>query len=140
MTSATETNVAAQQKLGELIGSGEIDRLHEVFADDVIDHDPAPGQEPGAEGIKTFWRTFLTGFPDAQLSPQVLSADDEHVTVVLDITGTHSGEFLGHPATGKRITVRGIQVGRFEDGKLVERWGATDELGILQQLGLLPDA
>ena len=132
----TETNLAAQERMGGFINAGDIDSLDEVFAADVVDHDPAPDQPAGVEGIKTFWRTFLTAFPDLAIAPAVVSADDEHVTIVLDITGTHTGEFSGHAPTGKSFTVRGIQVGRFENGKLAERWGATDELGILTQLGL----
>ena len=136
-TSSRDRNIAAQQRLGELLTERALERLGEVFAADVVDHDPAPGQAPGAAGIIEFWQTFLAAFPDAALTPQVLSADDEHVTVVLDITGTHEGEFLGHAPTGRTVTVRGIQVGRFADGMLVERWGATDELGILKQIGAL---
>ena len=51
-------------------------------------------------------------------------------------TGTHDGPFQGHDATGKKIEVRGVQIGRFADGKLVERWGSSDERGIMTQLGL----
>jgi len=132
----TETNLDAQERMGGFINAGDIDSLHEVFASDVVDHDPAPDQPAGVEGIKTFWRSFLTAFPDLAIAPTVVSADDQHVTIVLDITGTHTGEFVGHAPTGKSFAVRGIQVGRFENGKLAERWGATDELGILTQLGL----
>ncbi len=134
-TSTKDQNLKAQERLGELLGKGDVDHIDEVFATDVVDHDPAPDQGAGAAGVKQFWTTFLTAFPDAQISPQVVSADDDHVTVVLDITGTHTGNFLGHAPTGKSFTVRGIQVGRFEDGKIVERWGASDELGILKQIG-----
>ena len=134
-TSGKDQNLKAQERLGELLGNGDIDRIDEVFATDVIDHDPAPGQGPGAAGLKQFWTTFLSAFPDAALAPRVVSADDDHVTVVFDITGTHTGDFLGHAPTGRYFTVRGIQVGRFDDGKIVERWGATDELGILKQIG-----
>ena len=54
------------------------------------------------------------------------------------MTGTHQGDFMGVPATGKRVSARGMQIGRFEDGKMVERWGSSDELGILKQLGVEP--
>lgn len=65
-------------------------------------------------------------------------ADDTHVSIAYTLTGTHEGEFQGVPATGKRIEVRGVQIGRFEDGELVERWGSTDELGIMRQIGAEP--
>ncbi|MET0590632.1 MAG: ester cyclase [Naasia sp.] len=134
---ARQRNLEAQERLGEILASGDLDRLAEVFAADVVDHDPAPDQAPGVAGIIDFWKTFTTAFPDLEVTPRVVSADDEHVTAVLEIVGTHRGDFLGHAATDTRISARGIQVGRFEDGRLVERWGASDELGILQQIGAL---
>lgn len=130
-----ERNLAAQDRLGQLLNDHEIDRIDEVFATDVVDHDPAPHQGAGAAGIKEFWSSFHAGFPDFAIAPAVVTADDEHVTVVLDVTGTHTGEFNGIAPSGKSISVRGIQVGRFADGKIVERWGATDEAGIMKQIG-----
>jgi predicted ester cyclase len=62
-------------------------------------------------------------------------ADDDHVCIAYTLTGTHQGQFHGIPPTGKKIEVRGMQIGRFDNGQLVERWGASDELGILNQLG-----
>lgn len=130
-----DVNLSAQEKLGELINNGEIDRLDEVFGTNVVDHDPAPGQASGVQGIKDFWTQFLTAFPDLKIQPEALVADEQHVTVVLTVSGTHQGTFQGLEPTGQQIQVRGIQVGRFEDGKIVERWGATDEAGMMKQLG-----
>ncbi len=130
-----EVNLEAQKKLGELLNNHEVDRLHEVIDDNVVDHDPAPEQAPGGQGIKDFWNQFLSAFPDLKIKPEALVADEEHVTVVLTVTGTHQGTFQGIEPTGKSFSVRGIQVGRFADGKIVERWGATDAAGILEQLG-----
>lgn len=132
-----EQNVQAQSRLGEILAAKEVDRLHEVFHENVIDHDPAPGQEPGVAGIKQFWSGFLAAFPDLSIDLESLVADDDTVVVTLTVTGTHSGPLMGIEPTGKRMSVRGIQVGRFEDGMLVERWGSTDQLGMLQQLGLV---
>ena len=123
--------------MGEIVAAGDYDRLTEVLADGLVDHDPAPDQPAGPEGIGVFWTTFKQAFPDVALSPVQVIATDDFVTAVLDVSGTHTGEFLGHAATGKTFTVRGIQVGKFTDGKMTDRWGSTDVLGILQQLGLL---
>lgn len=130
-----EQNIKAQEHLGLLVNSGAFDRLGEVFAVDAVDHDPAPGQGPGAEGFRQFFTQLGTAFPDAQIEPQSLVADDEQVAIAYTLTGTHQGDFLGVAATGRRIEVRGVQVGRFADGKIVERWGSSDELGILEQIG-----
>ena len=67
-------------------------------------------------------------------------ADDEHVAIAYTLTGTHKGDFNGLAPTGKAIEIRGVQIGRFEDAKIVERWGSSDEMGILEQLGVDPSA
>ncbi len=131
-----QANLEAQGRMGEIVGGGQYDRLSEVLADGLVDHDPAPDQPDGPAGIGEFWRTFTAAFPDVALQPVQVIATEDFVTAVLDVSGTHRGDFLGHEATGRSFTVRGIQVGRFVDGKMTERWGSTDQLGILQQLGL----
>ncbi|MGT2426575.1 ester cyclase [Amnibacterium kyonggiense] len=130
------TNLEAQGRMGEIVASGDYDRLTEVLADGLVDHDPAPDQSAGPRGIGEFWTTFKEAFPDVALEPVQVVASEDYVTAILDVSGTHRGEFLGHEATGRTFTVRGIQVGKFEGGRMTDRWGATDTLGILQQLGL----
>jgi len=130
-----EANIAAQEHLAESLNAGDIDAAVESFAQDAVDHDPAPDQGPGRDGFKAFFTALTTAFPDAHIEPAHMVADDDNVAIAYTLTGTHQGDFHGVPATGKTIEVRGVQVGRFEDGKLVERWGSSDELGIMQQLG-----
>lgn len=132
-----ETNLKTQQKIGELLAARDVAHLGEGFDADVVDHDPAPGAPAGLAGIQEFWSAFFTAFPDAALTVETTVADADKVTAVFTITGTHSGDFNGHAPTGRTFSVRGIQVGRFNDaGLLVERWGATDEATLLRQLGL----
>lgn len=135
-----EQNIATQEKAAELLNSGQIDAgVDTMFAPDAVDRDPAPGQAAGREGFRSFFHTLVTAFPDAHLEPQTMVADDDQIAFAYTLTGTHHGEFNGVAATGKRIEVRGLQIGRFENGQIVERWGSSDELGILQQLGAAPD-
>lgn len=131
-------NIAAQEHLAQNINAGNIDEAMQAFAEDALDHDPAPGQGPGRDGFKTFFTQLTAAFPDAHIEPAQLVADDEHVAIAYTLTGTHRGDFNGVPPTGKAIEIRGMQIGRFEDGKIVERWGSSDELGIVKQLGLDP--
>jgi steroid delta-isomerase-like uncharacterized protein len=133
-----EENIAAQQRAAEYLSNGDIDSAVEVFAVDAVDHDPAPEQSPGREGFREFFRALARAFPDARFDPQYLVADDDHVCVAYTVTGTHRGPFHDIPATGKRIEVRGLQLGRFDNAQIVERWGSTDELGIMQQIGAIP--
>ncbi len=131
-------NIAAQEHLAENVNAGNIDAAVESFATDAVDHDPAPGQGAGREGFKAFFTELTTAFPDAHIEPAHMVADDDNVAIAYTLTGTHQGDFNGVAPTGRKIEVRGVQIGRFEDGKIVERWGSSDELGILKQLGVDP--
>jgi steroid delta-isomerase-like uncharacterized protein len=133
-----EDNIAAQEQFTEGIVNGNFDVIDEVMADDVVDHDPAPFQEQGPEGFKKFFRYLSNAFPDFNIEPEHMVATDDDVAVAYTLTGTHQGEFLGVEPTGRAIEVRGVQIARFRDAQIVERWGSSDELGILQQLGVDP--
>ncbi len=131
-----KTNVAAQQAFGEAVNTGNLDAFDDLVATDCVDHDPALGQGPGPQGYKTFFTEMRTAFPDLHVEVETLVADDDQVAFAYTLTGTHTGSFQGHGATGKKIAVRGMQISKFSDGKMVERWGATDEATMLSQLGL----
>lgn len=133
-----EANIAAQEHLASNVNAGDLDAAMETFAVDCVDHDPAPGQGPGRDGFRAFFTELRSAFPDAHIEPVHLVADDEHVCVAYTLTGTHEGEFLGLAPTGRRIEARGVQIGRFQDAQIVERWGSTDQLAILQQIGSGP--
>ena len=133
---SSETNIAALERMAEMVNTGNLDALDEVVDQDSIDHDPAPDQTPGPEGFKDFFSTLRTAFPDLTLEPVTVVADDEHVAMAYSINGTHQGEFQGIPATGRHISARGVEIVKFRDGKLVERWGSSDEMGIMTSLGM----
>ncbi len=135
---ADTPSIAATKRFGEIVNTGELDAFPEVVAAGCVDNDPAPGQGPGPEGFKTFFTAMRTAFPDLKVEPQTMVAEGDQVAFAYTITGTHDGDFNGIAPTGKAIEVRGMQIGRFEDGKMVERWGSSDELGILKQIGAAP--
>ena len=130
-----EDNIAAQERFTEGVVEGNFDVIDEVMSDDVVDHDPAPFQGPGPEGFKEFFRYLHNAFPDLNIEPEHMVATDDDVAVAYTLTGTHRGEFLGVQPTERAIEVRGVQIARFRDGQIVERWGSSGELGILRQLG-----
>jgi steroid delta-isomerase-like uncharacterized protein len=130
-----DQNIAAQQRMGEAINAGDLDALDEVMSPDVVDHDPAPDQPAGTQGFKEFFTTMRTAFPDLHVDVEHLVADDENVAFAYRITGTHQGEFQGIAPTGQRVDARGVQISRFVDGRITERWGSSDEAGIIKQLG-----
>ncbi|TSJ36316.1 ester cyclase [Mucilaginibacter corticis] len=130
-----EANIAAQTKFGEAVNTGNYELFNGLVAANCIDHDPAPGQVPGPEGYAKFFGKMRTAFPDMKLAVEQLTADDDTVSFAYRVTGTHEGDFMGHPGTGKTINVRRMQISKFVDGKMTERWGISDELGILKQIG-----
>lgn len=131
-----KTNIASQEAFGEAVNTGTL-AFDDLVAADVVDHDPAPGQGPGPHGYRDMFTELRAAFPDLHVEVEHLTAADDDVAFAYTITGTHQGDFQGHPATGKPIKVRGMQIGRFADGKLAERWGSSDQLGIMTQLGLV---
>ena len=131
-----KTTIAAQQAFGEAVNSGNLDAFDDLVATDSVDHDPAPGQVTGPDGFKAFFTEMRTAFPDLHVEVETLVADDDQVAFAYTLTGTHQGPFQGHHATSKSIAVRGMQISKFVDGKMTERWGSSDESGIKTQLGL----
>jgi steroid delta-isomerase-like uncharacterized protein len=132
-----EVNMAVLGKFAEAVGTGNFDAFKEVVSPGNIDHDPAVGQVPGPEGYRMFFSGLRTAFPDMSVTLDTMVADDESIAFAYTLTGTQTGPLMGVAPTGKKIKIRGMQISKFKDGKMVERWGSSDELGMLQQLGIL---
>lgn len=98
---------------------------------------PPKGSPAGPGGIAWYWEQFGKSFADIEREVIETIATPTRLITIMNVSGTHTGEFLGHPPTSKRFPVRNVQVLGFRDGKASDRWGSTDELGILQQLGVL---
>lgn len=131
-----ETNTASQQAFGDAVNSGNLEALDALVAPDSVDHDPAPGQVAGPAGFQAMFGELRTAFPDLHIEVVHLTASGDDVAFAYTVSGTHQGDFQGNAPTGKSFSVRGVQISRIRDGKLVERWGSSDQLGILTQLGL----
>jgi predicted ester cyclase len=115
---------------------GNVDVADEIIHPNFKVHG-AGGQviEPGIEGLKALIRQWRTGFPDAVQRVEDIYAVGDKVTVRLTWEGTHLGEFMGVPATGKPVSVETIGIDRVVDGKVVEGWGQLDMLGLLTTIG-----
>ncbi|MFE3165807.1 ester cyclase [Streptomyces sp. NPDC059224] len=132
-----QANITAQTAFAEAVVTGNLDAFDQIVAANSVDHDPAPGQGPGPEGYKDMFGALREAFPDLNVEVEHLLATDDELAFAYVISGTHLGPLMGHPATGRKVHYRGMQISRFDgDGKLVERWGSSDELGMLRQLGL----
>jgi steroid delta-isomerase-like uncharacterized protein len=131
-----EQNAQALGKFAEAANTGKYELFDEAVAPDCVDHDPAPGQGPGPKGYRAFFTEMRTAFPDLKAELAAMVADDESIAFAYTLSGTHKGPLMSIPATGKKISIRGVQFSKFRDGKMVERWGSSDQLGMLQQLGV----
>jgi predicted ester cyclase len=94
-----------------------------------------PIRDRGRMGISVFFSGLRAAFPDLTVTVDRLVQTETDIAMAYTIHGTHHGEFAGIAPTGRPIIARGMQIARFEDGKIVERWGSSDELGILLKLG-----
>jgi steroid delta-isomerase-like uncharacterized protein len=130
-----EANLATLAKFAEAVNTGKFDLFAESVAIENIDHDPARGQVPGPEGYRAFFTGLRNAFPDLSVALDTLVADEESIAIAYTMTGTQKGSLMGTAPTGKGMKIRGVQISKFKDGKMVERWGSSDELGMLQQLG-----
>jgi len=124
----------------EVLNRGNIEATGQFFWEDVVEQIPFPGQGPGLEGLKDILRGMRIGFPDMHWSVEEQIAEEDKVLTRFEWrTGTHRGEFLGVPATGRPVKVWGTVIDRLQDGKIKETRIIMDALGLMMQLGVFPD-
>lgn len=131
-----EQNLAALGKFAEAVNTGKFDLFEDAVARGCVDHDPAPGQVNGPEGYRTLFSQMRTAFSDLKVDLEAMVADEESIGFAYTVTGTHTGSFMGMLPTGNKVHFRGMQLSKFHEGKMVERWGSSDQLSMLQQLGV----
>jgi steroid delta-isomerase-like uncharacterized protein len=134
----TEDNKTLARRFMEETDKGNLDVIDELIAKDSVDHTPMPGQPPGAEGVKWVFRTLKGGFPDMKGTIQDIVAEGDRVAVRRRTRGTHTGEFMGIPPTGKTVDVEEIHIMRVKNGKFTEHWGIMDAPSMMMQLGVMP--
>ena len=124
----------------ERISAGDLDGFADLVADDFIEHDEMlEGLPPTKEGMLEFFRGLLAAFPDMRMDVEDLIASEDKTVARVSATGTHQGDFMGVPPTGRRVEVHLIDIMRFDDAGLVcEHWGVADLLSLMQQLGVVP--
>src|SRR5437667_716263 len=130
--SAEENKVTNRRFYEEVINQKSLSVVDEIAGQDYMSHNFPPGLPPGPQGLKLFISVFHAAFPDGQLSIDQMIADGDTVATRLTFRGTHTGEFMGIPPTGKQVTVPALDMARFVNGKLVEHWGGPDQMSLLQ--------
>lgn len=135
---STEENKALMRRwLEEVANAQKLEAVDEVFAPTFVDHAALPDQPPGSAGIKWFLSIIWAAFPDWHYTIEDLIAEGDKVVARVTVRGTHQGDFLGIPSTGKQATMTEIQIVRVAFGQIVDMWANVDLLGMLQQLGVL---
>jgi predicted ester cyclase len=130
-------NKAVIRRVFDAMNTKDFSILDEVIAPSFVNHDmPAP--MPGPDGMKQMLGGFFAGFPDMHVNLDALVGDGDLVASRGTFGGTHRGEFMGVPATGKDVTVKFIDVWRVENGLAVENWVQLDIMGLMVQLGAVP--
>jgi len=132
-------HAATARRLYELINAGNIGGFSDHLANDFVEHEVTPGLAPTKAGVGDFFRMQLAAFPDLRLNAEDVFSSGAKVVARVRFTGTHKGEFMGMPATGKKVDVQLIDMFFFgEDGLVREHWGVIDALAMMQQLGAVP--
>jgi len=139
-TPGTETVRALLHRfIDEVINGHDLDiALIELVAEDFVEQNPLPGQGPGRAGLRDVLAGMFTGFPDLRWEVQETVVEADRVASVSSWTGTHRGEFLGIPATGRSVKVEAWTLDRFQDGRLTESRIIMDVIGLLTRLGAIP--
>ena len=122
----------------EVLNKGNMQAVDELIAPNFVEHNPFPGQAPGVEGLKQAMVALRQAFPDLHVTVDEMLSDGDKVVIRSTMKGTHKGTFMNIPATGKQMSVEGIDILRISNGRAVEHWGVTDNLTMMQQLGLVP--
>jgi predicted ester cyclase len=128
------------RRLAEEPWAGNTDVIDELVAPDYVGHNP-PNREPnvGPQGFREFVETYRSAFPDGRITVDAQLADGDRVVSRWTAQGTHRGKLMGIAPTGREVTTHGITISRISAGKVVESWSNWDALGMLVQLGVVPE-
>jgi steroid delta-isomerase-like uncharacterized protein len=134
----SEENKSISRALSEMLSDHDLSGLDEVYAPEVVNHDPNQGDIRGLDAVREYLTSYVEAFPDLRMIVEDQVAEGDKVVTRWRAEGTHEGELQGMPASGNQISVEGITIERFEGGKIVEAWDNADFLGLMQQIGGMP--
>ena len=136
--SAEENKTLVRRFVDEVQSGGNIDAVDELCSPEFVNHSAPPGVPSNCEGVKQVTAMFRQAFPDSHFTVEDMIAEGDKVATRKTFHGTHQGEFMGIPPTGQQVSIGLIDIVRIVDGKVVEHWAMGDNLGMLQQLGVVP--
>lgn len=136
--SAKENKALVRRFVDEVQSQGNVDAIYEFCSPEFVNHSAPPGLPPDREGIKVVTAMFRGAFPDSYFTVEDMIAEGDKVTTRKTFHGTHEGEFMGIPPTGRHVSMGLIDIVRISEGRVVEHWSVGDNLGMMQQLGVIP--
>jgi steroid delta-isomerase-like uncharacterized protein len=140
-TTEEASNDAAVRRFVDVISTGDAEVISKAIDEsvdpDVLIHMPLPIQATGAQALKQVWAMLLRGLPDVHVTLEDLIAEGDKIVSRNTVTGTHQGEYMGLPPTGKSITYNEIFIFRFTNGRIAEMWGIVDVFSQMKQLGVI---
>ena len=136
--SSEQNKAVAQRFYDQVWNRGDMAVADELFTADTVDHASPPGFPSGIAGVKQVFGMYRGAFPDLAITIEDMIADGDKVVARWTSRGTHRGDLMGIPPTGKQVTITGIDIFRFEGGKIAEHWANFDMLGMMQQIGVAP--
>lgn len=119
-------------------GANDVATIDELCAPDLVDHNPVPDQKPGLVGFKETIAMYKGVFPDSRPEVHHIVGEGDLVASHWTVTGTQQAEFFGIPATGRQVSIEGMNLYRLTDGQITDVWTQFDGLGLMEQLGALP--
>jgi steroid delta-isomerase-like uncharacterized protein len=122
--------------IDSLFTKGDLGAVDQYLAEDFVNHDPPVGVSADREGMRAAGAMFRDAFPDWHSDVELLIGEGDIVVERFTASGSHRGEIFGVAPSGRSISLSGINIFRVRDGRIVERWGRLDELGLFRQLGL----
>jgi steroid delta-isomerase-like uncharacterized protein len=140
--SAQENKALADRFHMDIFQEGNLDAADEILSADFAWHGGmGPGEDQrGPEGTKQVASAVIGAFPDRRITHEDIIAEGDKVLIRWVLRGTQQRELMGIPPTGRSVTVTGFDLFRIEGGKITEMWQEADELGMLQQLGVIEQA
>jgi steroid delta-isomerase-like uncharacterized protein len=138
--SAEENKAQFRRAYEEVLNQGNVSVVEELIAPDFFYHEAPPGMNRGPESMRGLATMLRTAFPDLHFTIEDLVAEGNILAGRLTMSGTHEGPLMGMPPTGRAVRQDHMHFVGFRDGKAVEHWGVRDELGMMQQLGVIPSS
>src|SRR5918998_5340514 len=136
--SAEENKATVRRFVDEVQSGGNIDAIDELCSPEFVNYSAPPGVPSDCEGVKLVTAMFRQAFPDSYFTVEDMIAEGDKVVTRKTFHGTHEGEFMSIPPSGRTVNVSLIDVVRISDGQVVEHWSVGDNLGMMQQLGVIP--